>query len=58
VTYTSVFDATRQVTRAYDVDVLPTLVLIDREGRIAAVRSSVVSQRELEALVEDALKAK
>lgn len=57
IRYTSVFDATRQVTLAYDVDVLPTLVLIDREGRIAAVRSSVVSQRELEALLEDSLKA-
>lgn len=57
VTYTSVFDATREVTRAYDVDVLPTLVLIDREGRIASVRSSVMSQRELEALLDDALKA-
>jgi thiol-disulfide isomerase/thioredoxin len=55
--YTSVIDATRQVTQAYDVDVLPTLVLIDRQGRIAAVRSSVVSQRELEALLDDALKA-
>ncbi|HEY6560289.1 MAG TPA: TlpA disulfide reductase family protein [Polyangiaceae bacterium] len=57
VTYTSVFDATRQVTQAYDVDVLPTLVLIDRAGRIAAVRSSVVSRRELDALLEESLKA-
>ncbi|HMJ09852.1 MAG TPA: TlpA disulfide reductase family protein [Polyangiaceae bacterium] len=55
--YTSVFDETRHVTQAYDVEVLPTLVLIDRRGQIAAVRSSVVSQRELEELLEETLKA-
>lgn len=53
--YASVFDEERHVTLAYDVKVLPTLILVDREGKIAAVRTSVVREPELEELVKSAL---
>jgi cytochrome c biogenesis protein CcmG, thiol:disulfide interchange protein DsbE len=55
LSYASVFDETRETTLAYEVKTLPTLILIDKDGRIAAVRSSVVSRRELEQLVKDVL---
>jgi thiol-disulfide isomerase/thioredoxin len=37
---------------AYRVDTLPTLVAIDREGKIFAIRRRFVSERELSALIE------
>lgn len=53
--YASVFDETREVTLAYQVKVLPTLVIIDRQGRIRDIRTSVVREAELEKLVEEAI---
>jgi thiol-disulfide isomerase/thioredoxin len=37
---------------AYRVDTLPTLVAIDREGRVFAVRRRFVPERELSAMIE------
>ncbi|MFZ5891898.1 MAG: TlpA family protein disulfide reductase [Myxococcota bacterium] len=38
--------------RAYDVKTLPTLVAIDRDGRVFAVRRHFVGQRELTTLLD------
>lgn len=38
--------------RAYRVETLPTLVLIDKQGRVFAVRRQFVRERELSAILE------
>lgn len=38
--------------RAYQVDTLPTLVAIDRAGKVLAVRRRFVPERELAAMIE------
>lgn len=40
---------------AYDVEALPTLVAIDREGNVVAIRRRFVAERELAALIETML---
>ncbi len=55
LTYPIVRDLTGQVGRSYGVDGLPTLVVVSRTGRIAAIRSGVTDQAELERLVRQAL---
>jgi cytochrome c biogenesis protein CcmG/thiol:disulfide interchange protein DsbE len=54
LSYTSVFDESGSVARAYSATTLPTLVAVDTTGRIAAVRRRLVSASELEQLLEDA----
>lgn len=51
LSYTSVFDRDGTVARAYGVRSLPTLVVVDADGQIAAVRTRVVKEREIEALI-------
>jgi cytochrome c biogenesis protein CcmG, thiol:disulfide interchange protein DsbE len=53
--YPSVLDADGRVAMAYGVRGLPTLLVLDRQGRITEVRTGVVPRRELEALVGKAL---
>jgi cytochrome c biogenesis protein CcmG, thiol:disulfide interchange protein DsbE len=53
--YASVFDETREVSATYEVRVLPTLVVIDRQGIVLEVRSGVLREDELEELVRRAL---
>lgn len=55
LTYPIVHDATGTVGRSYQVDGLPTLVIISRAGRVSAVRTGLTDQAELERLVEQAL---
>jgi peroxiredoxin len=55
LTYPSVVDTTGLVSRAFGADQLPTLVLIDREGVVRSVQPRVVPEKELTALVENAL---
>lgn len=55
LSYPSVFDGDDAVGRAYHVRQLPTLVVVDRDGRIAAVRDRLVKEDDLEQLIEDAL---
>jgi thiol-disulfide isomerase/thioredoxin len=54
VSYASVMDESGAVSRAYTANTLPTLVVIDRQGKIAAVRRSIVSAGELEGLLQAA----
>lgn len=57
LTYVSVFDGDSNVSEAFRVRSLPTLVVVDRQGAVKAVRTRAVDERELERLIEDALKA-
>ena len=43
-----------EVSRAYGVEDLPTLVVVSREGKIVAVRTGVTDGPELEQLVQKA----
>jgi thiol-disulfide isomerase/thioredoxin len=58
MSYASVFDLAREASAAYGVQVLPTLVIIDRQGRIVDVRTSIVGEGELEDLAQKALDQK
>lgn len=50
-----VFDRDNHVADAYGVHNIPTLVVIDREGKIHAVRTGVTPSDELERLVREVL---
>jgi thiol-disulfide isomerase/thioredoxin len=45
-------DSENIAAAAYEVKTLPTLVAIDREGRVFAVRRHFVSERELETMLD------
>ena len=55
LSYMSVFDD-GSVAQAYRVRAMPTLIVLDRQGKVLAVRQRVVRRSEIEQLVEDALK--
>ena len=57
LSYPSLFDARSRVANAFKVRGLPTLVVLDPQGHISAVRTGVVREDELVALVEAALAA-
>ncbi len=52
--YTTVFDEGDHVANAFLVRELPTLVVIDKDGIVSAVRPRMVHEDELEALVSAA----
>lgn len=54
--YASVFDR-GQVAGNFGVNELPTLVIVDPQGRISAFRTRLVQQDELDRLVDEALEA-
>jgi peroxiredoxin len=54
VRYPSVLDADGSVAAAYGVSQLPTVVVIDRGGRVTAILSRFVDLPELERLVSEA----
>jgi thiol-disulfide isomerase/thioredoxin len=56
VGYPSVVDDQRDAARAFGVQALPTLVILDRAGRVVAVRRRFVPEAELRGIVEAALK--
>jgi cytochrome c biogenesis protein CcmG/thiol:disulfide interchange protein DsbE len=56
VRYPSVIDEQREAARAFGVQALPTIVALDRSGRVVAVRRSLVREAELAAIAEAALK--
>ncbi len=56
LTYAMVFDEGSKVAAAYGVRNLPTLVVIDKAGKVLAVRSRVVRRGELDELVSLALR--
>jgi cytochrome c biogenesis protein CcmG, thiol:disulfide interchange protein DsbE len=55
LSYPIVRDTTGAAARAYDVDSLPTLVIVSREGKITAVRSGITGREELERLLRQAM---
>ncbi len=54
LSYPIVYDAANEAGRAYSVRNLPTLVMVDRSGKIVAVRIGVTDEDELEALLKKA----
>jgi thiol-disulfide isomerase/thioredoxin len=52
--YASVLDEANRTATEYGVRQLPTMVVIDRSGRVTAVRSRVVREQELTELIEEA----
>jgi cytochrome c biogenesis protein CcmG/thiol:disulfide interchange protein DsbE len=55
VRYFSVVDDQREASRAFGVNGLPTLVALDRTGRVVAVRRQLVREAELVEIAEQAL---
>ena len=56
LSYPIVYDAASEAGRAYKVRNLPTLVVVDRAGKIVAVRVGVTDSDELEDLLKKANK--
>ena len=48
-------DEAGAASRVYDVDSLPTLVVVSRTGKVTAVRTGVTDDAELERLIRKAL---
>jgi thiol-disulfide isomerase/thioredoxin len=55
LSYPIVLDTVGSTSRAYEVDVLPTLVMVSPLGKILAVRTGITDEAELERLVKQAL---
>jgi thiol-disulfide isomerase/thioredoxin len=55
LSYPIVHDSVGVTSRAYDVEDLPTLVVVSRLGKIVAVRTGLTDEAELERLVRQAL---
>jgi thiol-disulfide isomerase/thioredoxin len=55
LTYPIAFDGDRSAARAYGVEVLPTLVVISKSGKVIARRTGMTDSEELERLVNQAL---
>jgi thiol-disulfide isomerase/thioredoxin len=55
LSYPIVRDDRGTAQHAYEVDTLPTLVVVSRTGKIIAIRSGVTDEGELEKLIEAAL---
>jgi cytochrome c biogenesis protein CcmG, thiol:disulfide interchange protein DsbE len=55
LTYPIAYDGDRSAANAYNVQGLPTLVVVSKTGKIVAIRTGVTSESDLEELVEQAL---
>ena len=55
LSYPIVFDEGDDVAQRYGVSTLPTLVVIDPQGNVIAVRSGIEDESAIEALVDKAL---
>jgi cytochrome c biogenesis protein CcmG, thiol:disulfide interchange protein DsbE len=55
LSYPIVRDTVGLAQRSYDVDSLPTLVVVSRTGKIVAVRTGITDDGELERLIRQAL---
>ena len=51
LTYPIVFDPHGQASEAYHVESLPTLVLVGKDGTVRAVRSGLVDEGSLDAMI-------
>ena len=54
-TYPTLQDRDGSLQRAYDVTLLPTLVVLDREGVVRHVVAGVHSEAQLQAMIEPLL---
>jgi thiol-disulfide isomerase/thioredoxin len=55
LSYPIVVDADGAVQRAYGVNKLPSLVLVDKDGKVAFFTQGLVDEASLESMVRDAL---
>lgn len=55
LTYPIVHDGAGLASRVYEVDSLPTLVVVSPSGKITAVRTGITDDAELEKLIRQAL---
>lgn len=55
LTYTLVHDHDSEVAERYGVETLPTLVFIDKNGTVSAVRTGLVDEGSIEALLSAAM---
>jgi cytochrome c biogenesis protein CcmG/thiol:disulfide interchange protein DsbE len=55
LTYPIVRDVSGEASRLYEIENLPTLVVLSRTGTVVAVRTGVTDDREIERLVHRAL---
>lgn len=55
LSYTFVFDAGSEVAERYGVESLPTVVVIDKNGVVTAVRTGLTDEGSIEALVSAAM---
>jgi thiol-disulfide isomerase/thioredoxin len=55
LSYTIVRDEDGEASRVFEVDSLPTLVVVSRTGKITAVRTGITDDGELERLIRQAL---
>jgi cytochrome c biogenesis protein CcmG, thiol:disulfide interchange protein DsbE len=55
LSYPIVHDASGEASRLYDIESLPTLVVLSRTGAVVAVRTGVTDDREIERLLGRAL---
>lgn len=55
LSYPIVYDTGDDVARRYGVSNLPTLVVINPEGKVVAVRTGIEDERAIEALVSQAM---
>jgi cytochrome c biogenesis protein CcmG, thiol:disulfide interchange protein DsbE len=53
--YTFVFDAGSEVAERYGVESLPTLVIVDKNGVVTAVRTGLTDEGSIEALLSAAM---
>jgi cytochrome c biogenesis protein CcmG/thiol:disulfide interchange protein DsbE len=56
VSYASVVDDQGDASRIFGIEGLPTLVMLNRKGEVVAVRKGLVSEKELTAMCEAALR--
>jgi thiol-disulfide isomerase/thioredoxin len=55
LTFPIVHDAGKTISRDYGASTLPTLIVVNKEGKIAAVRHGVTSESDLDGLVKKVL---
>ena len=55
LSFTILHDVDNSAAQAFDVQNIPTLVLLSREGKVAAIRTGVTSDEDLDRLVKDVL---
>lgn len=55
LSFTILHDVDNSASEAFDVQNIPTLVVISREGKVSAIRSGVTSDEDLDRLVKEVL---